>query len=133
MCDLLNVINENRLKGLKFFATSRPDPDIVSHVDAFGDKQLYRLEKVPVEEAQGDIRLFLSASVPNAPNDIIDQVVRLADGLFIYAATIVKYLDGYEPEEKVELLVELLSKLTSANPRMSCRKNRDWHICGWGC
>jgi len=117
--DLLDVINDNRLKGLKFFATSRPDPDIVSHVDAFGDKQLYRLEKVPVEEAQGDIRVFLSASVPNAPNDIIDQVVRLADGLFIYAATILKYLDGCGPDEKVKLLVELLSKLTSANPRMS--------------
>jgi len=117
--DLLNVINENRLKGLKFFATSRPDPDIVSHVEAFGDKQLYRLEKVPVEEAQGDIRVFLFASVPNAPNDIIDQVVSLANGLFIYAATILKYLDGHEPDEKVELLVELLSKLTSVNPRMS--------------
>src|SRR6188768_162944 len=116
--DLLNVINENRLKGVKFFATSRPDPSIVSHVDAFGDKQLYRLEKVPVEEAQGDIKLFLSASIPNAPNDIIGHVVRLANDLFIYAATILKYLDGYEPDEKVELLVELLSKLTSANPRM---------------
>jgi len=117
--DLLHVINENRLKGLKFFATSRPDPDIVSHVHAFGDKQLYRLEKVPVEEAQGDIRVFLSASVPNASRDIIDQVVSLANDLFIYAATILKYLDGYEPDEKVELLVELLSKLTSTNPRMS--------------
>jgi len=117
--DLLNVINKYRLKGLKFFATSRPDPDIVSQVDAFGDKQLYRLEKVPVGEAQGDIRVFLSASVPNAPHDIIEQVVSLANDLFIYAATILKYLDGYEPDEKVELLVELLSKLTSANPRMS--------------
>jgi len=117
--DLLNVINENRLKGLKFFATSRPDPSIVSDVNAFRDKQLYRLEKVPVEEAQGDIRLFLCASVPNAPNVIIDQVVSLANDLFIYAATILKYLDGHEPDEKVELLVELLSRLTSANPRMS--------------
>jgi len=116
--DLLNVINENHLKGIKFFATSRPDPDIVSHVDGFGDKQLYRLEKVPVEEAQGDIRVFLSASIPNAPNDIIDQVVSLANDLFIYAATILKYLDPYGPDEKVEVLDDFLSKLTS-NPRLS--------------
>src|SRR6188768_4255082 len=29
--DLLSVIKENRLKGLKFFATSRPDHALVSH------------------------------------------------------------------------------------------------------
>jgi len=117
--DLLSVIKENRLKGLKFFATSRPDPALVSYVDDFGDKQLYRLEEVPVEEAQGDIKLFLSASLPNAGIEIIGKVVTLADGLFIYAATILKYLDGCEPDEKVELLVELLSRLASANPRTS--------------
>jgi len=119
LCDLLSVINENRLEGLKFFATSRPDHALVSHVDNFGDKQLYRLEEVPVEEAQGDIQLFLSTSLPNASLEIIGKVVTLADGLFIYAATILKYLDGCEPDEKVELLVELLSKLASANPRTS--------------
>jgi len=117
--DLLSVIKENRLKGLKFFATSRPDHALVSHVDNFGDKKLYRLEEVPVGEAQGDIKVFLSASLPNASLEIIEKVVTLADGLFIYAATILKYLDGCGPNEKVELLVKLLSKLTSANPRTS--------------
>jgi len=117
--DLLSVINENRLKGLKFFATSRPDPTLVSRVGEFGDKQLCRLEEVPVEEAQSDIKVFLSASLPNASPEIIEKVVTLADGLFIYAATILKYLDGCGPNEKVELLVELLSKLSSGNPRTS--------------
>jgi len=117
--DLLSVINENRLKGLKFFATSRPDPALVSRVYEFGDKRLCRLEEVPIEEAQGDIKVFLSASLPNASSEIIEEVVTLADGLFIYAATILKYLDGCGPNEKVELLVELLSKLSSTNPRTS--------------
>ena len=39
----------------------------------------------------------------------------LADGLLIYAATILKYLDGCGPNEKVELL----SKLASANTQTS--------------
>jgi len=117
--DLLSVINEKRLKGLKFFATSRPDPALVSLVDNFGDKQLYRLEEVPIEEAHEDIKVFLSASLPNASPEIIEKVVALADGLFIYAATILKYLDPCGPNEKVELLVKLLSKLTSPNPRTS--------------
>jgi len=117
--DLLSVIKENRLKGLKFFATSRPDPSLVSRVGEFGDKRLCRLEEVPIEEAQGDIKVFLSASLPNASVEIIKKVVTLADGLFIYAATILKYLDGCGPNEKVELLDKLLSKLTSANPQTS--------------
>ena len=36
--DILGVINGNRLKGLKFLATSRPDPALFSHADDFGDK-----------------------------------------------------------------------------------------------
>ena len=68
--DLLGVINGNRLKGLKFFATSRPDPALVSRVDEFGDKRLCRLEEVPIEEAQGDIKVFLSASFPNASPEL---------------------------------------------------------------
>jgi len=119
--DLLSVINENRLKGLKFFATSRPDPTLVSHVVGFGDKQIYRLEAVPVEEARGDIQVFLSASLPTAGLEIIEKATTLADGLFVYAATIIQYLDGCEPDEKVELLVELLSQLTSANPQTSAK------------
>jgi len=117
--DLLSAIKENRLKGLRFFATSRSDPALVSLVDEFGEKQLYRLEEVPVEEAKGDIKIFLSASLPNASVEIIEEVVTLTDGLFMYAATILKYLDGHEPDEKVELLVELLFKSTSANPQTS--------------
>jgi hypothetical protein len=51
---LLEVIdkNENRLQGLKFFVTSRPDPNLVRHVNSFKSKQLYHLEEVPPEEAQ---------------------------------------------------------------------------------
>ncbi|PPQ94965.1 hypothetical protein CVT25_004210, partial [Psilocybe cyanescens] len=45
--ELLDVIdkNENRLQGLKFFVTSRPDPNLVRHVDSLKSKQLYRLEE----------------------------------------------------------------------------------------
>ena len=32
LCDLLNVINENHLNGLKFFTTSWPDPNLITHV-----------------------------------------------------------------------------------------------------
>ena len=107
--DLLNVINENRLNGLKFFATSRPDPNLVAHVGSFADKQLYRLEEVPFEEAQADIRTYLKTSLPRAGDKAIEQVVTAAAGLFIYASTVVKYLGKHTAQEQRNLLKKLFS------------------------
>ena len=111
--DLLNVINENRLNGLKFLATSRPDPNLVAHVGSFADKQLYRLEEVPFEEAQADIRTYLKTSLPWVGHKAIEQVVTAAAGLFIYASTVVKYLGKHAPQEQRKLLKKLFSVSTS--------------------
>jgi len=111
--DLLDVINENRLNGLKFFATSRPDPNLVAHVGSFADKKLYRLEEVPFEEAQADIRTYLKTSLPHVGDKTIEQVVTAAAGLFIYASTIAKYLGKYTAQEQRNLLKKLFSASTT--------------------
>lgn len=105
--DLLNVINENRLNGLKFFVTSRPDPNLIAHVDSFADKQLYRLQEVPFEEAQADISTYLNTSLPHAGGKVIERVVTAAAGLFIYASTVVKYVGKHTPPEQRKLLKKL--------------------------
>jgi len=108
--DLLDVIDEHRLQGLKFFATSRPDPDLVTHLESFENKQFYRLEQVPTEEAQADIATYLKTSLPDfALRPEIENVVVQAAGLFIYAATVVKYLEDYELAEQEEILAKLQS------------------------
>jgi len=108
--DLLYIINKYHLRGLKFFATSRPDPDLVNHVRSFEDKQLYRLEEVPSEEVQDDIAKYLNASLPYfVGSPAMDRLVSQADGLFIYAATIVKYLADQEEVEQKKLLDQLLA------------------------
>jgi hypothetical protein len=82
--DLLHIINKHHLRGLKFFATSRPDPDLVNHIKSFEDKQLYHLEEVPSEEAQGDITKYLNASLPHFVGcPVMDRLVSRVDGLFI--------------------------------------------------
>jgi hypothetical protein len=86
--DLFDVINKNHLAGLKFFVTSRSDPDLVSHVESFEDRHFYRLEEVPIDEAQADITTYLTANLPHFARDDIAQLVTLAAGLFIYAATL---------------------------------------------
>jgi len=106
--DLLDVINEHRLEGLKFFATSRPDPDLATHLESFKNKQFYRLEQVPIEEADADIRTYLKTSLPDfALRPEMEKLVEQAAGLFIYAATVVKYLEVYELAEQEEFLDKL--------------------------
>jgi len=106
--DLLDSINKHRLQGLKFFATSRPDPDLVTHLDSFKDKQLYRLGQVPTEEAQADITTYLNAHLGHSiDRREMEKIATQAAGLFIYAATVVKYVEGYalvEHEERLSTL-----------------------------
>lgn len=108
MCDLLNVINENHLKGLKFFATSWPDSDLITHVSSFRNKELYHLEEVPFEEAQADIRTYLNTGLPRVGREVIEKLVTSAAGLFIYAATVMKYLGKHIQQEQKKLLKKLL-------------------------
>ena len=116
--DLLDVINKHHLQGLKFFVTSRPDPNLMAHLQTFEDKQFYRLEQVPIEEAQADITIYLNANLPHfRDHPEIENLVAQAAGLFIYAATVVRYLEGYEPAEQNERLDMLLSVSDSATPQ----------------
>ena len=115
---LLEVIDkdENRLQGLKFFVTSRRDPNLVKYVDSLKSKQLYRLEEVPLKEAQDDIRTYLTAELPHfAGCEELENLVVLTAGLFIYAATIVKYLAKYEPSEQKSFLTTLRAPSNSSN------------------
>jgi len=116
--NLLDIINKHHLLGLKFFATSRPDPDLVNHLRSFEDKQLYRLEEVPFEEAQDDIAKYLNATLPHfVGSPGMDRLVSQAAGLFIYAATIVKYLADQEEVEQKKLLDQLLASSALSIPQ----------------
>jgi hypothetical protein len=106
--DLFDVINKHRLPGLKFFVTSRSDPDLVTRVEDFEGRHFYRLEEVPIDEVQADITTYLNVNLPDFTSKDIDELVTLAAGLFIYAATVVKYLGGHTRQEQKKLLKKLL-------------------------
>jgi hypothetical protein len=115
--ELLDVINKHRLLGLKFFVTSRPDPELVTYVESFEDKQLYRLDQVPIGEAQADITTYLNANLPDFAGHLeMEMLVAQAAGFVIYAATVVKYVEGYAPAEHEERLSTLFVP-DSANPQ----------------
>ncbi|KAF9470943.1 hypothetical protein BDN70DRAFT_888602 [Pholiota conissans] len=106
--DLFDAINKSRLRGLKFFATSRPDQGLVDHVESFPNKQFYHLAEVPMEEAEADIATYLNAELPIFKDtQVMKKLVEQAAGLFIYAATVVKYLENFLPSEQRERIDEL--------------------------
>ncbi|KAF9470156.1 hypothetical protein BDN70DRAFT_943506, partial [Pholiota conissans] len=99
--DLFDAINKSRLRGLKFFVTSRPDPTLVDHLESFPNKQFYHLAEVPADEAEADIATYLNAELPTFKDtQVMKKLVEQAAGLFIYAATVVKYLENLLPSEQ---------------------------------
>ncbi|KAG6840837.1 hypothetical protein H0H93_004460, partial [Arthromyces matolae] len=92
---------------MKFFVTSRREQALETHVTSFTDRKLYHLEWVLPKEAQADIRTYLSTELPSLHSDDVEKLVTTAAGLFIYAATITKYLAKHHPLEQKKLIERL--------------------------
>ena len=112
--DLLIAINEYDLKGLKFLVTSRSDPKVAALCESFAYEAVCRLQDVPIEEAKSDIETYLKTQLPElAGSPEFAELGQRAGGLFIYAATAVKYLtplDSITVKEQSEMLNDFLSK-----------------------
>lgn len=109
---LFDVVNANKdhLTGLKFLITSRSEPALVKRIEGFANKQVFRLEEVPLEQSSADIEIYLRQNLGEcATSEDIRQLVDEAAGLFIYAATAVEYVKGRSPKEQKRLLKQLLS------------------------
>ena len=110
--DLLAAIDEYDLRGFKFFVTSRSDPEVVKLQGSFASKANCYLQDVPIEEAKPDVKLYLKEKLKELDGrPEFDELVNRAGGLFIYAATAVRYLAGsVTMEEQIGLLRNLFSK-----------------------
>jgi hypothetical protein len=112
--DLLHTIDKCDLRGLKFLVTSRSNPELVERCKTFTSEAICRLQDVPVEEARLDIRIYLKDKLKNLEGSPeLAELERRADGLFIYAATAVKYLfprRSITGGEQTKMLKNLLSK-----------------------
>ena len=114
--DLLQVIHQNDLRGLKFLVTSRPDPSIVTLCKSL--KAVCHLHEVDTKEVEKDIMKFLVTKLPalQAEQDLADFAQR-AGGLFIYAATGVRYLSPSQPKLSLSEQRVRLKKLLKGLPQ----------------
>ncbi|KAJ7091064.1 WD40-repeat-containing domain protein [Mycena epipterygia] len=92
--DLINQIAGHRdhLRGLKFLVTSRRDPRIVEIGKSLSTDTVYRLEDVPTTTVGKDINIYLCASLPLLDPHQLRRLADQASGLFIYAATAVRFI-----------------------------------------
>ncbi|CAE6381049.1 unnamed protein product, partial [Rhizoctonia solani] len=80
---------------IRFFITSRPEPDIRLRVDAQSQQSrsiciLHDMEKSLV---QADIHLYLREELANSVSEHdLNQLAKLSGTLFIYAATVIRYV-----------------------------------------
>ncbi|KAJ7696275.1 WD40-repeat-containing domain protein [Mycena rosella] len=81
-----------RLSGLKFFLASRPHPRIEAECSSIERKAVYRMEEITPKDAIEDVRRFVDAELPDLPAKRREGIVTNSAGLFIYAATISRYV-----------------------------------------
>ena len=111
--DLFTAIIEYDLRGFKFLVTSRSDPQFARLLYSFTSCASRWLQHVPIEEAELDIGTYLRTKLPKlSRHPDLAELGRRAGGLFIYAATAVKYLTPYHSitiRDQAEMLSDLLS------------------------
>jgi hypothetical protein len=102
--------HEDHLRGLKSFVTSRRDPRIIEAADTLPPTVMYRLEEVPTSTVDGDINRYLQVLLPLLPHDQLRRLADHASGLFIYAATAVRFIIPAPPfsiqNERLQTLLE---------------------------
>ena len=118
--DLLKSINSGHLRGLKFLITSRPDPSLASLCKSFNSEAVCRLYEVPADTVNDDITRYLQEKLPALGEPQLSELAKSADGLFIYAATAVRYIHPHSmsKREQINLAKKLLkSKIANSTGR----------------
>ncbi|KAG6916295.1 hypothetical protein DXG01_007492 [Tephrocybe rancida] len=113
---LLHAVGATRLRGLKFFVTSREDEQISRLCNTLPQGTVLHLQNIQKQTVQNDIGLYLSKSLPDIHSQLLEKLTKLSDGLFIYAATVVKMVTVNDAamDEQVGLLQKIIDQLSNS-------------------
>ncbi|KAF8696469.1 WD40 repeat-like protein, partial [Rhizoctonia solani] len=104
---------------LRFFVTSRPEPDIRHRIEAQPDRNraicvLHEIERSLVE---ADIELYLREELGSSVSELdLTQLAKLSGTLFIYAATAIRYVrrkGTMIDQDRLEAILNSSSKLAN--------------------
>ncbi|EKM50104.1 uncharacterized protein PHACADRAFT_213866 [Phanerochaete carnosa HHB-10118-sp] len=112
---------------IRVFAASRPEPHILAALTSAEARALvfHRNLDETLHKWKGDVRSYIEGTLLKIPQystfvrghpDMLERLIKLADGVFIYARIAVRFLDTYrdDPEEQFQLL--LASKGAGLSP-----------------
>ncbi|KAG6855832.1 hypothetical protein H0H87_010418, partial [Tephrocybe sp. NHM501043] len=112
--ELLAAICKNDCRGLKFLITVRSHHELNDLLNSFTPRKIVYLQDVPIDEAKEDVKIYLNSSLLElTAYSALQNLVEQSGGLFIYAATVVRYLTrhrSYTVLEKIGMLREILNK-----------------------
>ena len=125
--DIISLITELQTKSylpVRFFLTSRPDPHILAKITSHQVSRMTHILALQDVDVEDDIRVFLRhrfdeihkkgtvmQSVdlpwPSPPN--FESLVQKSSGLFVYAATVMNFLDdrNAHPVRRLEMILEV--------------------------
>ncbi|KAF9545458.1 WD40 repeat-like protein [Agrocybe pediades] len=112
---------------VKFFIASRPEPIIITkmHSPGFMTSTLY-LHDIEQSLVEADIKKYLeetlSSMFPAPSEDILDELARRSGKLFIYAATVARYVnpEGIKPsssKRRLQAILDISSPTSSLRYR----------------
>ena len=117
--ELLETLTRDHLRGLKFLVTSRPDPELAALYSSFNSGAVCRLYEVPLDTVQADILKYLTEKLPMLQGDSrLTDLSQKADGLFIYAATAVRYVrrrGKMTRDEQLSMLAQLADHMSGTS------------------
>jgi hypothetical protein len=123
MCQLIEWIRKNK-SPFRFLFTSRPEPEIKYHIlsDGHGD-----VRTLSLTESEEDIRKYFVEQLEKVwpkqqrtedggpsqwPSGLyLDKLVEKSEGLFVYAATAVRYIGEGSPQKRLEDILKLYKGL----------------------
>ncbi|KAH8797309.1 WD40-repeat-containing domain protein [Flagelloscypha sp. PMI_526] len=119
---LLDAIADGQFAGIRFIVSSRPVPRLLRKIEAIRpEAPQVALHEVPKKEVNGDIKRYFEANL-TLPSPLIDELVIRADGLFIYASTLIKFLSSHrslaliERKRRLEGVLARTPERSSINP-----------------
>ncbi|KAG6907180.1 hypothetical protein DXG01_010051 [Tephrocybe rancida] len=117
---LLQAVAATWLGGLKFFVTSREDEQIFKLCNTLPQGTVLHLQDIQKQIVQDDIGLYLAQSLSGIHSNslyqkLLEKLKERSDGLFIYAATVVKMVTANDAAviEQVDLLQGIIDSSDS--------------------
>ncbi|KAG8756863.1 hypothetical protein FRC11_004956, partial [Ceratobasidium sp. 423] len=96
---------------LKFLVTSRPEPEIYGKMSTYSQsREVLRLHDIEQSLVRADIELYLIEEFRYMPLSLaeIEQLAKRSGKLFIYAATLVRYISNKQPVDRHKRLRAIL-------------------------